>query len=283
MLFALLPALPAQKLDHMGIVVHDLAAAERFFRDRLGFTIGLRGRLPDGTMDTSIDFRNGQYLELITVTDRAKAMVRQGDLVQFSDRQEGPFFIALQTPSAARTAAQLRKQGWAIDGPAGNSWTLDGVAEPFPEGWLRVRFTGPGLPGSSLFFIEYHDRVWKQMEKKFPQLKDDPKRAIHANGAIGIRAAWVAVNHLDQASRAFERAGLKPGQKTGEIEAKPGTILLMEKAGAEGVAGLTLEVADIARTAAELHLSIYQGRYGRSVKVGEPFAIEFCESAAARE
>src|SRR4051812_16204879 len=82
-LLALLP-LNAQKLDHVGIVVHDLAAAEKYFHEQLGFTIGLRGRLPDGTMDTSIDLRNnGQYLELITVTDRAKAMVRQSDLVEF--------------------------------------------------------------------------------------------------------------------------------------------------------------------------------------------------------
>src|SRR5215471_9784726 len=89
---ALLPALHAadvfgkgRGLDHVGIVVHDLAAAEKLFHDTLGFTLGLRGWLPDGTMDTSIDLKSGQYLELITVTDRAKASVRQGDLVQFAD------------------------------------------------------------------------------------------------------------------------------------------------------------------------------------------------------
>jgi len=278
-------------LDHVGIAVHDLAQAERLFRDTLGFTIGLRGRLLDGTTDTDIEFKHqGQYLELVIVDDRQKASVRQGDLVRFLDQHEGAVFAALDTSSAARTAAFLRKRGLAVDGPAGNAWTLDGVQEQFPEGWLRVRVDAP----NTIFFLEYHNRIWKPLEQKYPQLKDDPRRQAHPNGATAIRAAWMAVKDLDTATAAYERLGLAPGRKfelaslgaiAQEIKARAGIILLIAAANSDGpvarflnqrgesVMGVSLEVPDLSKTGAVLAerihrtLPIYTGPYGRSLVV----------------
>jgi hypothetical protein len=181
----LIPALHAATLDHVAIAVRDLGAAEKQFRD-LGFTIGLRGWLPDGIADSSIDFKNGQYLELITVTDRAKASAHQGSVIKILDAGGGPVFAAFAVKSAAKQAAQLTKEGFAVDGPRPNAWTLDGVKQPFPDGWIGVRI--PDLP---VFFIEYHNEIFKPLEKIYPILKDDPKRMMHANGAMSIRSVEI--------------------------------------------------------------------------------------------
>jgi catechol 2,3-dioxygenase-like lactoylglutathione lyase family enzyme len=278
-------------LDHVGIAVHNLDEAEKLFRDTLGFTIGLRGRLLDGITDTDIEFkRQGQYLELIEVNDRQKASVRQGDLVRFLDKYEGPVFAALDTSSAARAAAYFRKQGLEVDGPTGNAWTLDGAKEQFPEGWLRVRLNVP----NTIFFMESHNQIWKPLEKKYPVLKDDPKRQTHPNGAIALRAVWMAVKDLDAAARGYERAGLPRGRSlelpalgasATEIHARAGSILLVtpkNPGGAvakfldergESVMGVSLKVADLHRTQAELarrirrDLPMYEGPYGKSIAV----------------
>ncbi len=233
----------AAGLDHIGIAVRDLGAAEKVFRD-LGFTTSLRGRLPDGIKTNSIDFKSGQYLELISITDRQKALLRQADLVSFLDKTEGPFFAAIETPSAAKTASQLRPKGFSVDGPAGNSWTLDGVNDPFPESWQRVRIGG--LP---VFFIEYHNEVFKPLEKQYPILKDDPARTTHRNGVKEIASVWIAVKDLDAATRIYQRLGCTKGRsfddpalktKAREMRLKKGSIRLVAMPDRQGVIGATL-------------------------------------------
>jgi hypothetical protein len=290
-------------LDHVGIAVHDLKRAENTFRD-LGFTVSGRGWLPDGVIDSSIEFtKQDQYLELIQVTDRQKASLRQNDLVEFSDKGEGPFFIGLDVSSAKKTAATLRRNGWTVDGPAGNSWTPEGVTEQFPEGWLRVRI---GLP---IFFLEYrNERLFKQLEKKYPQIKENPNDRIHANGATGIAAAWIAVSDLAASTRSYERAGLAPGRRlridpldmvVQEMKASAGAILVVAAASRrnpiaprlekrdESVIGVTLEVPDLTGTRRNIEPRLhadpkeYDGAFGRCILIPAEFAfdtyIEFCQ------
>jgi hypothetical protein len=45
------------------------------------------------------------------------------------------------------------------------------------------------IPGDTIFFIEYNDKAWHEFVKKYPQLKEDPNKAIHPNTAVGIYAA----------------------------------------------------------------------------------------------
>ncbi len=262
LILALVPlahAVHAADLDHIGIVVHDLPAAEKLFHDTLGFTIGVGGWLPDGVRDTSIDFKSGQFLELIAISDRAKASVRQSDLVQFAESHEGAFFAALKTSSASKTAAILRSRGVKFDGPTGNAWTLDGIEEQFPEGWLRIR-----LHDLPVWFIENHDRVWKRLEEKYPQLKED--RSAHANGAMAIRAVSIGVGDLKASTQAWKRAGLD----------RIRNVVLTQ----DSLTTVTLAVTDLAKTIAALHrdLPVYTGPQGRCVAVeAKNTKLEFCQ------
>lgn len=297
-------------LDHVGIAVRNLTEAEQLFREKLGFTVGGEGKHPGGTANAGVDLRNNnQYIELISIYDRQKAEAHDPDFVRFLDRDEGALFLGLETSSASAAANYLRSQGLDVKGPSGGSWTPQGFKEQFPEQWATVRFNRAAVPGNTIFFIEYHEAVWKQLERRYPELKPDPRDAIHANGALGIQAVWMAVKDLEAATAAYERVGLPAvravdvsflGAKAREIRAGVGSILLAAPsapAGAaaifirqrgEGVMGFTLRVRDLMKTRSVLaerthtELPVYTGVYGRSILVPGQLAkgawIEFSES-----
>lgn len=297
-------------LDHVGIAVRNLSEAEQLFRERLGFTVGGDGKHPGGTANAGIDLKdNHQYIELISVYDRQKAAAHDADLVHFLDHHEGALFLGLDTSSAGSAARYLRAQGLHVDGPTGGSWTPDGFKEQFPEQWKSVSFSKAAVPGNTIFFIEYNEAVWEQLEKRYPKLKPDPRETVHANGALGIQAVWMAVKDLEAATSAYQRVGLPAaravdvsflGAKAREIRAGVGSILLVAPSvptGAaakfvhqrgEGVIGLTLRVSDVMKTRMVLaerthaELPVYPGVYGRSVVVPGELAkgvwIEFSES-----
>lgn len=301
-------------LDHVGIAVRNLTEAEKVFRERLGFTVGGEGKHPGGTANAGIDLKNNQqYIELISVYDRQKAAVHDADLVHFLDRDEGALFLGLDTSSASAAAKYLRAQGLDVDGPKGGSWTPDGFKEQFPEQWKSVSFNKAAVPGNTIFFIEYEEAVWKQLEKRYPQLKPDPRDEVHANGAVGIQAVWMAVRDLKAATAAYERVGLPAarsvdlpflGARAREIRTGVGSILLVAPSGpagaaakfihqrGEGVMGLTLRVDDVMKTRMVLaerthtELPVYAGVYGRSVVVPGQLAkgawIEFAERSRTR-
>lgn len=295
-------------IDHVVILVRDLAESEMLFRDSLGFTLGSKGKHPGGTANTGIRLKNNTYLELVTVYDRQKAALAQPEMIQFLDKHEGAPFLGLATSSAATTAAHLRSRGFDVEGPEGGFWTPEGVTEKLPELWKSVGFRKSPVPGEIIFFIEYNTAVREQLQERFPQLKRDPAKTVHANGAMGIYAVWLTVKNLRAATGAYRRVGFKKGHRfdlpsvgatAREIQAGTGVILLVTAAGTggstasflndrgESVMGVSLEVPNLATTRALLaqrmhrELPVYSGPYGKSIAVPGELArgvwVEFFE------
>jgi hypothetical protein len=186
------------------------------------------------------------------------------------------------------------------------------VKEAPPELWKDVGFKKPVLPGDVIFFAEYNHDAWRKLQEQYPQLRDDPAKSTHANGAQDIHAVWMSVKNLDEATKAYESVGFLRGAIMAlpaigaiaqEFQAGDGTILLVSPAtstsdGAatkflsdrgESVMGVSIEVQSLEKAKSVLreglhqNLTIYSGPYGKSVVVPGEFAagvwIEFFEKA----
>ena len=184
------------------------------------------------------------------------------------------------------------------------------MKEALPPGWKSVAFKTPPVPGGRIFFIEYiNEDYFKKLEEKYPNLREDPAKRSHVNGALGLRAVWMTVKDLDEATKAYETVGLTRGARmplpaigatAQEIRAgSNGTILLVSPAvpaGAtakfladrgESVMGVSIEVQDLAKTRLVLKTGLqqdlpeYSGPYGKSLLVPGECAtgnwIEFFE------
>lgn len=283
-------------VDHVGIAVRDLGSRVELYRDRLGFTVGDQGKHPGGTANAGIHFKKKTYLELISVNDRERAMKGDADMVAFLDKHEGTLFVGMEVESAERAAAYLRGRGFEIGGPEGGTWTPDGVQEKVPELWKSIWFVKPFDTGEHLFFIQYepHEEFWSKLEAKYPQVKQDPSKREHANGALRLQAAWMTVKNLADSTKAYEAIGLARGSKmelstvgamAQEIQAGEGALLLLSPDVPGGVAdkfmadrgesmmGVSIEVENLEKTRAVLkerlhqELAVYSGPFGKSVLV----------------
>lgn len=297
-------------LNHAGIAVRDLDSCIELYRNRLGFTVGDQGKHPGGTANAGIHFKNKTYLELISVSDRERAMKGDADMVAFLDKHEGTLFVGMAVESAERAAAYLRGRGFEIGGPEGGTWTPDGVHEKVPELWKSIWFVKPFDPGEHLFFIQYepHEEFWSKLEEKYPKLKQDPAKKVHANGALRLHAVWMSVKNLADSTKAYEAIGFVRGAKmefsaigasAQEIQTGEGALLLltpvlpggaadkfMEDRG-ESMMGVSIEVEGLEKTRAVLkerlhqELAAYSGPFGKSVLVPGDLAagawIEFFE------
>jgi len=297
-------------VDHVGIAVRDLDSRAELYRSRLGFTIGDKGKHPGGTANAIIYFKNKTYLEIVTFLDREQAAKSPSGLVPFLDKHEGALFLGISVASIEQAAAYLRSRNFEMGGPVGGSRTPEGVQEKVPEGWKFIWFLKPFDPGESIFLLEYepHEEFWKKLEEKYPQLKPDPAKSVHANGALRLHAVWTSVKNLDDATKDYEAIGLPRGAKmelsaigarAQEIQTGDGAILLFtpdvpggaaEKFMAdrgESMMGVSIEVENLERTRAVLkerlnqEFTVYAGPFGKSVLVpGELAAgawIEFFE------
>jgi len=298
-------------IDHVGVAVRDLNATVEIYRNRLGFTIADQGKHPGGTANASVNFNNHQYLELITVYDRTLVAGPPAQMIaSFLDKHEGALFLGLRASPIDQTAAYLRARGFDIFGPTEGTWIPEGMKEIPPPGWKSVGFKKLPIPGGRIFFIEYiNEDYWKKLEEKYPNLREDPTKKTHANGALGVHAVWMAVKDLNEATKAYEAVGLMRGARmplptigatAQEIRAgSNGTILLVspnEPAGVtarflsdrgESAMGVSIEVQNLAKTQSVLKtglqrdLAVYSGPYGKSLVVpGELAAgawIEFFE------
>ena len=297
-------------VDHVGIAVHNLDSSMELYQNRLGFTVGDHGKHPGGTANAAIKFKNKTYLELISVYDPERAVKSEAEMVAFLDKHEGAFFVGMSVSSAQQAAAYLRGRGYEIGGPEGGTWTPEGVQEKIPELWKSIWFLKPFDPGEALFFIEYepHEAFWSKLEEKYPQVRQDPAKRVHANGALRLHAAWMSVKSLGESTKAYEGIGLVSGAKMDlsaigakaqEIQAGEGALLLLTPDVADGVTdkfmkdrgesmmGVSVEVENLEKTRAVLkerlhqELAVYQGPFGKSVLVPASLAagawIEFFE------
>ena len=259
-------------LNHVSILVHDLPATLALLRDQLGFNANSWGRFAEGPENGlengGVEFSNHTYLEFEAVYDPQKAA--SSDEVAFLKDHEGAIGFGLETDSAQRAARFLRSRGIAAKVA---TTTSEGYVEPgvkFSDTWLFREIDLPKETPGGPFLIEYH-RANQGAPAKDPDVEQ--KRAlerIHPNGAIRLSAVWIAVKNLNASIETYKRLGLVPGRAIEvpelaadgrEIAAGSGLLLLLAPKAAhnagpvddflasrgEGLMGVTIEVADIAR------------------------------------
>ena len=255
-------------LNHVSILVHDLPATIALFRDQLGFNASSWGRFAEGLENGGVEFSNHTYLEFLAVYDPQKAA--SSDEVAFLKDHEGAIGFGLETDSAQRAAKFLRSRGIAAKVA---TTTSEGYVEPevkFSGTWLFREIDLPKETPGGPFLIEYN-RANQPERAKDPEVAR--KRAlerIHPNRAIRLSAVWIAVKNLNASIETYKRLGLVPGRAIDvpelaadgrEIAAGSGLLLLLAPKAAqnsgpvddflasrgEGLMGVTIEVADIAR------------------------------------
>lgn len=295
-------------LDHVGVAVRDLRAAQDSFQRRLGFERPIPGHLPNGLDNVNFYFEDATYLEALTPYDPAKADWLAWFLAHHG---EGGNFVVLSARSASDTAAFLRQRGFATAAPTEGSIQIEGGR---PGGrWRTLFFDRSPLPGSPLYFIEYP----KGPRAKFLQQLEDPaivrRSFYHRNTAVGLRAVWLAVADLDEAVRRYAAIGLPPGRpwESAALHARGqvlfagrGALLLLSPSGpgpvqdflarrGPGVLGFSIAVRELktaqqvvakglalppARPAAS---ALYAGAFGNSFLVSDVHGayVEFTEAA----
>ena len=255
-------------LNHVSILVHDLPATLALFRDQLGFNASSWGRFAEGLENGGVEFSNHTYLEFLAVYDPQKAA--SSDEVAFLKDHEGAIGFGLETDSAQRAAKFLRSRGI---GAKVATTTSEGYVDPgvkFSGTWLFREIDLPKETPGGPFLIEYN-RANQPERAKDPEVAR--KRAlerIHPNRAIRLSAVWIAVKNLNASIETYKRLGLVPGRAIEvpelgadgrEIAAGSGLLLLLAPKAAhnsgpvddflasrgEGLMGVTIEVADIAR------------------------------------
>ena len=136
-------------IDHVLIAVRDLEAASRLFAERLGLTVTPGGLHPGvGTHNAIVRF-GLDYLELISVRDRAEAEAspRAGLLARFLDAHQGLFGFAAATDDLAADLTWARDAGAEIDGPnAGRRRRPDGSEMTWQAASFRSSPCGERLP-----------------------------------------------------------------------------------------------------------------------------------------
>jgi hypothetical protein len=192
-------------LDHGLIFVTDLADAAAAYQ-RLGFILTPRGSHPAlGTANHTIMFEH-DYLELITVLTRGPLNERWAAIL---DRGDGLGAMALATPDARATRAELRGRGIEV------SEVVDFARPVATGGGVRdARFSVAHLPPDAspalpAFFCQHHTRelVW------LPAFQQQPN---------GVRAvAGLVVAHRDPARLAAAYRRLLSSEA---VRAHPGGI-----------------------------------------------------------
>ncbi len=295
-------------IDHVGVAVRDLATARAAYTDTLGFRAAPATKLPTGLQNITIWFADTTYLELLTYYDRERAP----EIAAILERYEGGIFAGLDVGSAQATRDFLVARGIDVEGPVSGSATVDPIGEPV-EMWRHLTFRQPVVPANAVFFIEYNREKLAEMSRSHPEFSP-LTFADHANGARGMRSVWMAVADLQAATDAYRAAGFTPGRElevprlgaTGrEILAGRGRILLLApsrvdgivaaflRQRGEGVAGVSLEVADLAAAQqmlaarAGLRFATYEGPYGEGVLIPPELThglwIEMVETLSVEE
>lgn len=149
-------------LDHVVILVRELAAAERRLA-RLGFRPTPRGvhSAHMGTANTTVVFANGTYLEALGVLQPTTDNQAVRAVLA---KREGPYGLAFKTDDAAAAADELAAAG------IGRGEALD-FARPVAlpagtrEAAFRIARADPGqTPGSWLFVCQHKtpEVTWRQ-------------------------------------------------------------------------------------------------------------------------
>ena len=268
-------------LDHIGVVVDDLAAARAAYT-KLGFSNPQPGRLPNGIKNVNFYFGDSTYLELLTTYDDKKA----AGVASFARKHKrGAMFFVLVARSFQRTAAFLRRAGVPVGRPFPGRIKSPGFSGNRTM-WHTYFFADPKpLPQDPFFFITYRPSLRAYLLRKLRDPKIRAKSFTHANGAVGLLATYLVTTNLAKTSATYRKIGLakqRPASLTsfearaqrvvagaGELvllqpmkEGKGRTAAFVKRRGDGAIIGLTIAVEDLAKAKA-----IVDEALGRKTKV----------------
>jgi hypothetical protein len=214
-----------QGIDHLVLPVTTLSLARSRLSD-LGFTVAPDARHPFGTGNCCVFFRNGTYLEPVTILDRAAAdmaaaggnvFVRQ--LKRFSERHgEGLAMVALRSEAES-------EDGMFADGRLGEaaSFRFARMAV-LPDGGEReigfvLGFADAAVAADATFFACRHLAPGALFHDAY---------LAHRNGALGVSAvAAVAVAPEALADFLTKLGGTPRAACSGGMEAEFGAQRLL--------------------------------------------------------
>jgi catechol 2,3-dioxygenase-like lactoylglutathione lyase family enzyme len=200
-------------IDHVVILVHDLATASSDYRS-LGFTVTPGGDHADGaTHNALIVFADGTYLELLAFKRKAP----EHRWWRHAASGEGLIDWALLPDAIAEDIALARQQGVTLDGPiAGGRLRPDGQQIAWEMGIPHT----PDLPFLCGDVTPRHLRV------------PEGDMRMHPNGVMGIGGITIAVNDI-HASLPRYRALIDIQQSQNKtIQQAPHPTLLIPEPGA---------------------------------------------------
>jgi catechol 2,3-dioxygenase-like lactoylglutathione lyase family enzyme len=264
-------------IDHVRILVHDIAAAQNQYRNVLGFDLSREEAFtyPEGSAHNGAKLTDGTYVELIGVADREKLLKSRPWIVDFLQNHQGAHSVGMIVTSAKDVADRLQSRG--IEAPIFNLVNPHRGAKPI----LLVTPRLVNLPDGAIFFVEYPVQVSAQT-------------VVQPNTTEGTVAVWIVVKDLEKASQESESLGFHAGRlvefknlgaRGRELETGRGKILLLEanslgkptadfvRERGQGMMGFTLAVGDIARAQSLIGektkrtFSTYDGIYGKSLLV----------------
>lgn len=225
------PRINHLRLDHVNIAVADLAAAQRFFQDTLGFSIKPGRRHANSIENCFIKFADGSQLELISAKqpDDALAAWYLRRIRQFPGGSGA--FVCLRAQSEqqlGQLARRLKATGYPV---IANDYRYARLIS-FPE----------DSPLHRLFFIWYRRPA-----------ADAPHLTTHANGAQSMQQVWLAADSSDAFHQSLAKISRVAGTPTdGAFAAFPlaGGRLYLNPTGNndQRIAGLTIGVKDLSET-----------------------------------
>jgi 4-hydroxyphenylpyruvate dioxygenase-like putative hemolysin len=264
-------------IDHVRILVHDIAAAENQYRSVLGFDMTRTEPVlyPEGSLHNGAALTDGTYLELIGIADRDKLLKSRPWIVDFLKDRQGAHSVGMIVASAKDVADRLQSRG--IEAPVFSLVSHHPGTKPI----LLVTPKLVNLPDGAIFFLEYPQQVSAQT-------------TVQPNTTQGILAVWIVVEDLEKASQESQTLGFHPGRllefknlgaRGRELETGRGKILLLEATSSgkptanffrqrgQGVMGFTLAVGDIAKAQSLIgekttrSFPTYDGSFGKSFLV----------------
>jgi hypothetical protein len=235
------------KLFSIDIRVEDFSSAERLYSS-LGFTV-TGSRSPEGRMEGMVVRFGppGCCLEFFEPRDKTSVL--------------GPSNVELEIASAGQAALDLNAAGVKMNAPVPGSRIVHYPTGPETLTWQTLRFAEK-LDSRPVYFMQRGSEAVANAarERSIP---------VHANAAVSLVAALIAVNDREQAAAEYAHIG-KPGARdielpefgaiAREIDIQSGSILLLRatdpsgptarriKDKGEGILGVRITVTDLAQT-----------------------------------
>lgn len=183
------------RIDHVMICVADLAQGIDAYA-RLGFDVHPGGVHPGRGTHNAIAFFQQDYLELLSVRDRAEYVAASGGaggLLEFLAAGGGIRFVVVQSDDLLADVEAMRRRGVDVSDPSeGERRAPTGQALR----WRMARL-GPRNP-LPLLFIQHFTALAERRAQV-------PRADHHPNAVLGVERVYIAVPNVAAAAETYGR------------------------------------------------------------------------------